>query len=152
MRWREIAPLYTTVDERGYAPQRQHSGDVGWDLSASVDVAVPPGKLVDIPTGVRMALPEGIWLLLTARSSTFRRHQLMVLDGVIDSGFRGELLVSVYNLGSRTVQVAQGWRLAQVIPHRNFTDNLDLLQVSELLFDALPAVDSRGVSGFGSTG
>lgn len=148
----EIWPLYSTVDERGLPLHRQHAGDVGWDLSASMDVSVPPGKLVDIPTGVRMALPPGIWLLLTARSSTFRRHQLMVLDGVIDSGFRGELLISVYNLGPRTVQVAQGWRLAQVIPHRNFTNELQLRQVSPSLFATLPAADGRGESGFGSTG
>lgn len=136
----------------GRMPTRQHAGDVGWDLAASEGVQVPPGQLVDIPTGVRMALPEGLWLLLTARSSTFRRHKLMVLDGVIDSGFRGELLMSVYNLGDQTVSVKRGWRLAQAIPHRNFTNSLQLTPCSAADFTSLPAADVRGDAGFGSTG
>lgn len=132
-------------------PPRTHPGDVGFDLAALVDAAIKPGELMDIPTGVRLALPDDTWVLLTSRSSTFRKHRLLILDGVIDSGYRGELFISAYNLSHRRVEVHAGQRLAQVIPHRNITRGYQIEPINPYQFEALPH-DGRGAAGFGSTG
>ena len=97
-------------------------------------------------------MPPEVWLRLTARSSTIRKMGLMVVDGVIDSGFRGELLVAVVNLSDRPRVVESGMRLAQVIPHERISDRLDIRPVESGAFNRLPQFDARGESGFGSSG
>ena len=140
------------LDGHACLPPRAHPGDVGFDLAALAGASVPPGELVDIPTGIRLALPDDTWVLLTSRSSTFRRHRLMVLDGVIDSGYRGELFMSVFNLGHDVVEVQAGQRLAQIIPHRNISREYRITPIDPAHFDRLPSSDGRGAAGFGSTG
>lgn len=139
------------LHEGASLPPRVHPGDVGFDLAALTDAVIPPGELVDIPTGVHLALPDDTWVLLTSRSSTFRNQRLLILDGVIDSGYRGELFISAYNLSHRRAEVQAGQRLAQVIPHRNITRDYEIVPINPHQFDALPH-DGRGSAGFGSTG
>lgn len=78
-----------------HAPKRH--GDVGWDLEAAKDVTIEPGQAVDVPTNVRLQLPEDLWAEIRARSSIARRG-LQVDAGTIDPGYRGPLYALVRNM------------------------------------------------------
>ncbi len=132
---------------QGPQPQKSYSGDAGWDLVSTKEVLVGPEMVADIPTGLFMAMPHGFWAHLVSRSSTTKRHGVIVLDGIIDNGYRGEMFVQVYNpnggLGGQR-RIPAGTRLAQLIFHR-------IYEVSWLEQAILPEA-TRGINGFGSSG
>ena len=127
-------------------PQRYYPGDAGFDLVCSEDVKVGFRAFVDVPCGVSVALPPGVWALIIGRSSTLRQRELMVAPGVIDNGWRGPLFAGVWNLGRTPTEVRAGDRVAQLIPFPLTAAELALERVGEL-----PPGD-RGDAGFGSTG
>lgn len=130
----------------GIMPYQAHRGDAGYDLWVSRPTVIEPGMFVDIHCDVAMQLPPDVWGLIIGRSSTIRKRGLLVVPGIIDSGFRGELFAGVWNLGTEPVEVSNGERLAQFIPMPLLSDGLELQQRSEL------DDHDRGVNGFGSTG
>lgn len=140
-------PVYITVEVGAQAPTQSHPGDAGFDLYSYGDHLIEPGQFLDVPTGIRVQLPSGAWAMITGRSSTIRRHELMVSTGIIDSGYRGPLFAAVTNLnGLRPFQVKDGMRLAQLIPFPNLADRLEMTIAREL------SPSERGESGFGSSG
>jgi dUTP pyrophosphatase len=134
--------LYWTGE--GERPTKSHPGDAGWDLFSFDTFAVGPKSLSDIRTGVSVALPHGYYGHIMGRSSTFRVHQLQVIEAVIDSGYRGELFFQVYNPGEHTVHVDKGRRLAQLIILP--VPSVEWCRVQDL------TSSSRGDRGFGSSG
>lgn len=145
------APILFHVEQDDLDPIRNYRGDAGYDLLCAENIQVPPHTFRDIRTGVRVALPPGVWLRICGRSSTIRNRSLMVTEGVIDTGFRGELKVGVWNLGSRTQQIRRGDRLAQAIPMPNLATYLLREHLSSQEFEELEQFDGRGEQGFGST-
>lgn len=144
--------LAFAVGEGGTMPTRAYSGDAGYDLYVSRSVDVPPGGFVDVHTDIRVALPSHLWARIVGRSSTLRNRGLLVVEGVIDSGYRGWLYSGVRNMTDAPVSVRKGERLAQLIPHLNVAAALpEATGVSQADFDALPH-DGRAHSGFGSSG
>jgi dUTP pyrophosphatase len=127
-------------------PTRAYSDDAGFDLYVSEDRSVAPGEFVDIPCAVAVELPPHTWALLTGRSSTLRKKRLLVNQGVIDPGYRGELFAGVWNLSAEPVEVKAGERVAQLIPMHNQALTFDLFEVEQL------ASHPRGEQGFGSSG
>lgn len=130
--------------EQVTVPTKAHASDAGWDLYVAQSTEIPPGAFADVPCGVGCALPSGTWGLLTGRSSTLRNRGLLVHQGVIDEGYRGELYAGVFNLGSDVAVVETGARIAQliVIPmHAHTGVFVDSLRPGE-----------RGARGFGSSG
>lgn len=125
---------------RGYA----RAGDCGADLACATGIEVLPRTGADIPLGCKLQAPDDCWIWLTARSSTWGRLGLIVIDGVIDSGFRGDLFARVYNPGLCSVHVQAGDRIVQVIA-------MPLLRMRFIQVDALETSE-RGENGFGSTG
>lgn len=99
-----------------------------------------------MPTGVSIALPNGYVGLVHPRSGLAAKYGVTVLNtpGTIDAGYRGEILVTLYNSSDDAFEISRGDRIAQLViqefSHANF------LPVEEL-----PGSE-RGVSGFGSTG
>jgi dUTP pyrophosphatase len=120
-----------------------YPGDAGADLSCSVDTVIGPYAVGEISTGVRIALPTDAWGLIIARSST-RRLGLLIYHGVIDSGYRGEMIIVISNITPNSVMVTRGTRLAQLIVVPRPT-----VEWEEV--DVLPPGD-RGTRGWGSTG
>jgi dUTP pyrophosphatase len=109
-------------------------------------MVIEPSTFVDVPLGVAIKVPEGTWGLLTARSSTLRKHGLMVAQGVIDCGYTGPLFAGVWNMADKPVKIEPGMRLVQYILMTNASLDVDAQEVAEL-----PKTD-RGASGFGSSG
>jgi dUTP pyrophosphatase len=101
-------------------PKYETTGAAGFDLASSVDMTVQPGEVALVPTGLVLAVPEGHFLGVFARSSTPLKRGLMVANGVgiVDSDYCGatdEIKIEVYNFTPRPVTVARGDRLAQGI-------------------------------------
>jgi len=140
------ALLYTLLTPTATAPTKAYADDAGFDLYCDADLVVEPATFVDVPLGVAIKVPEGTWGLLTARSSTLRKHGLMVAQGVIDCGYTGPLFAGVWNMTDQPVQITRGMRLVQYILMTNAS-----LNVNALLIDELPKTE-RGASGFGSSG
>jgi len=127
-------------------PSRAYVDDAGFDLYISEDTSVKRGQFVDVPCAVAVELPSDTWALLTGRSSTLRKHNLMVNQGVIDPGYRGELFAGVMNLGKKTVHLKKGDRVAQLILMHNKSLKRHLVPAQELKHHP------RGESSFGSSG
>ncbi|XAO35665.1 deoxyuridine triphosphatase [Microbacterium phage FireCastle] len=127
-------------------PIRAHSDDAGFDLFVARETLVPAHGFADVPSGVRMQLPNGYWGMLTGRSSTIRKRGLLVVQGIIDTGYTGELFSAVWNLTDKPVLIEEGDRVAQLIILPNSTQQ-SVLRRSDGLGDT-----KRGSNGFGSSG
>lgn len=128
------------------APYKKHFGDAGWDLFVSRECVIPPGATVDVHTDIKMDMPPYLYARIVGRSSTLRKHQLMVNEGIIDNGYTGELFVCIHNLGKKPFHVKKGMRLAQVLFHT--IEDVRWSEVSVIV----PTPGGRGDNGFGSTG
>lgn len=138
--------LYVRMDNGAVPPSTSYEGDAGFDLYALEDTWVGVGKFVDVPMGCSVQLPDGVWGLLTGRSSTVRKLDLLVTTSIIDTGYRGPLFAGVRSLRSDDYLVAKGDRIAQLIPLPNLASNMHVTPV-----DVLSPSD-RGEAGFGSSG
>ena len=127
-------------------PIRAHCDDAGWDLYVSQTVTVPPHGFMDVPSGVSIQLPNGYWGMLTGRSSTIRKRGLLVVQGIIDTGYTGELFSAVWNLTAEPVTLTRGERVAQLIILPNSTAQTVMVQAETL------DETTRGWAGFGSSG
>ena len=120
----------------------------GADLHACLPepVTVLPGETVFVPTGFAMEVPKGCAGLIYARSGLACKRGLAPANkvGVIDSDYRGEVIVALHNHSANPQTVAQGERIAQLVITPVFTPGFRQV---ETLDDTL-----RGDGGFGSTG
>lgn len=120
----------------------------GADIYACLDAAVtiPAGKTVFIPTGLAMEVPRGCAGLIYARSSMGSKRGLAPANkvGVIDSDYRGQIMVALHNHSQEDQVVNPGERVAQLIITPVFTPGFREV-------DDLSETD-RGSGGFGSTG
>jgi dUTP pyrophosphatase len=147
--WPKVVPLPLYIQRLrpdATLPTRAYKGDAGFDLYVCEHRLILPDQFVDVPTGVAIEPPPGYWFRITGRSSTWRKLSCLVVEGVIDEGFRGELFVGVRNMGTAPVELQAGDRVAQMIPHRTIAASMDAIEVEDL------APSDRGQAGFGSTG
>ncbi len=138
---------FTKVRPEGELPQARHPGDAGLDLRAAAGVTVKPGERAMVPTGVAVAIPDGHAGLVLPRSGLASGRGLTLANapGLIDAGYRGEVICAVVNLDPHeAVEIAPGDRIAQLVV-------VALPTVSPRFVDELPD-SSRGEGGFGSTG
>lgn len=96
-------------------PEYGRKGDAGLDLFSTKKVVIKPGEKQEIPTGIAIELPEGYASLIWAKSGLGLGHGLVVLGGVIDSNYRGEYIVGIYNSGSKEYTFQAGEKIAQVL-------------------------------------
>lgn len=134
------------LGENAKPPYKKHSGDAGWDLYVSRDVKIPAGETVDVHTDIKIDMPPYLYARITGRSSTLRKHKLLVNEAIIDNGYTGELFICVHNMSNKDFHVKQGMRLAQVLFHK--IEDVRWSEVDEVV----PIPGKRGNDGFGSTG
>jgi dUTP pyrophosphatase len=138
---------FKRVRPEGALPASQHEGDAGLDLRAAIDATIKPGERVMVPTGVAVAIPDGHAGLVLPRSGLASKQGLTLANapGLIDAGYRGEVICSVINLDrDETVEIRTGDRIAQLVV-------VALPQVAPDWADDLPQ-SGRAEGGFGSTG
>ncbi|MGV2432026.1 MAG UNVERIFIED_CONTAM: dUTP diphosphatase [Rickettsiaceae bacterium] len=120
----------------------------GVDLSAAIenDFIINPGEIKLVPTGIAIALPQGLEAQIRPRSGLAAKHGITVLNtpGTIDSDYRGEIKVILINHGKESFTISNGMRIAQMVLAKHEVAEFEL---SENLDDTV-----RGAGGFGSTG
>lgn len=138
--------LWRSVHPAANPPSRAYSGDAGLDLGTVEDVELSHGVPAMLRTGVAAAVPDGWWGLMKGRSSSRVKLGLTIHDGVIDSGYRGELMIGVTLIDQSLskLKIPAGTRLAQYILVPTFAGTV--CQVEEL------PEHERGDNGYGSSG
>jgi dUTP pyrophosphatase len=130
-------------------PDRAYAGDAGYDLAAAENVVLAPGERAVVRTGIAIAVPDGYAGLMLPRSGLAVRHGISLVNapGLIDPGYRGELMVPLINHDrAETFEVETGMRIAQLV----------LVRATEARFMSVELLeegaDGRGEGGFGSSG
>lgn len=118
--------------------------DAAMDLSSCVECWIEPGGRKSVPTGISVELPAGYWAEVRPRGGLSYNYGIMAHVGTIDPGYRGEIMVILYNHGDRPFQVSQGMRIAQLLVSRY---SQVVLQEADELSDS-----DRGEGRFSSTG
>ncbi len=120
----------------------------GMDLIAAVTepITIGSGKIVVVPTGIALALPEGFEAQIRPRSGLAANFGITVLNapGTVDADYRGEIKVILINHGSRSFTVERGVRIAQMV----------LAKYERVVLNEVSSLNDtvRGSNGFGSTG
>lgn len=129
-------------------PERQTSGSVGYDISACIseDVIIHPGETGMIGSGLAIALEPGYAAFIYARSGLGIRHGITPANcvGVIDSDYRGEIIVGLRNASQVPFTVKNGDRIAQMVVAKCALPDIELCENLD--------ETTRGAGGFGSTG
>ncbi len=129
-------------------PERMSTGASGFDLKAALNapVVVPAGERKLIPSGVFMAMPEGLEAQVRPRSGLALKHGITVLNtpGTIDCDYRGEIGVILYNTDTQPFKLEPGMRIAQLVFASVIVPEIET--VSEI------EQTERSSGGFGHTG
>lgn len=125
-------------------PTHGHPGDAGMDFYALEDVVFTPGKQEKVPTGIAVEIPEGHVGLIWDKSSISFNLGLKVFGGVIDAGYRGEIIMCLLNTSNKEVLLTKGHKIAQMIIQK--FEHCDIMEVKEL------SETVRGGGREGSTG
>ena len=125
-------------------PSKANEDDAGWDLYAAEDVIIEPSERILIGTDIAMSIPAGYVGLIWDRSGMATKRGVHCFAGVIDSGYRGEVKVCLWNSSNDHCIINKGERIAQLLVQP--VPLFPLLEVQDL--DAT----QRGVGGFGSSG
>ena len=140
---RMIIPI-KKLKEDAILPSYAHTHDAGMDLYTVKDLLIKNGERANIPTGIAMAIPEGYAGLIWDKSGLSMNHGLKTLGGVVDAGYRGEIMVGVVNVGGKDYMLEKGNKIAQMLIQK--VESPTLKEVTDLVGS------ERGGKGFGSTG
>ena len=140
---------FRRVRPEAKVPERAYAGDAGYDLAAAESATLTPGGRAIISTGIALAVPDGYAALVLPRSGLATKFGVSLVNapGLIDPGYRGELLVPLVNHDrEETFEVKVGMRIAQLV----------LVRAAEASFVAVELLeegaDGRRAGGFGSSG
>jgi dUTP pyrophosphatase len=145
----ETLPVRITLEPHAFAaPAYQTEHAAGLDVYAAVEesLTIPPGRVVAVPTGVRLEIPEGWEAQVRPRSGLALRHSIGIPNGpgTIDADYRGEVQVLLINFGSEPYVVRRGDRVAQLV----------FARVARVALETAAKLHSsaRGDGGFGHSG
>lgn len=132
------------TDESAITPSQGSEEAAGYDLCALKETVIPPKGKGLVSTGIEMAIPFGAYGRIAPRSGLAWKNFIDVGAGVIDSDYRGEVKVLLFNFGEEEFKVSKGDRVAQII----------IEKVVPTMIKEVPELPSskRGEGGFGSTG
>lgn len=127
-------------------PTRGTVSSAGLDIYSTEKATIHAGRYMPITTGLELEIPAGHFGMLVPRSGLAAKSQVSVVNspGIIDSDFRGELMVLVENRGQDLFVINVGDRIAQLVI-------MPYAEIEPVLVDSLSSTD-RGAGGFGSTG
>ena len=127
-------------------PCRQTQGSAGFDLCAAEETVIPAHGFGSVGTGLAVELPERTEAQVRPRSGLATKHGIGVLNspGTIDSDYRGEIRVVLFNTSNQDYKINRGDRIAQII--FSVLADVELVEADSL------SETSRGAGGFGHTG
>lgn len=131
---------------KGDVPQliKKNHNDAGFDIASNEDIEILPHNSRLISTGLYIKIPQGYVGIIKSRSSLSVAYELEVGAGVIDSDYRGEIIVHLYNHGNYAYNLSKGDRIAQLLV-------IPVVLNSFIEVEKLDETE-RGEQGFGSTG
>ncbi len=132
------------LDPEAVLPSYAHPGDAGLDMYASETVTVSPGEIGKIKSGIAVEVPDGYVGLFWDKSGLSMKNGIKVISGVLDSGYRGEIVYGVVNVGKEPYTFEKGHKVLQMLVQ-------PIMRVEVVESDELTDT-SRGSGGFGSTG
>ena len=134
------------IHEGAKVPTRAHATDARLDLYACAEggFVIAPMCGVVVPSGIAMSIPDGYVARVLPRSGLAIRGGIHIMAGVIDSSYRGEVKVAMFNLGGEVFRGNHGDKIAQLVIQK-----IELW--NPVVVDELDETD-RGVNGFGSSG
>ncbi len=142
---------FQKLNSHAVVPSRATAESAGFDLSVCSEepITIGAGETVMIHTGLAVVLPVGTAGMVYPRSGLSIKHGLGLANcvGVIDSDYRGELMVPLYNHSSEPFTVFGGDRIAQMVVTPVILPDVDEIPMGESLPES-----ERGTGGFGSTG
>jgi len=129
-------------------PKYETAGSAGMDVRAAIEneTVLESGKVALIPTNLKVEIPEGFEIQIRPRSGLAAKHGIGLLNspGTIDSDYRGEIKIIMFNFGAEDFVIRRGDRIAQMIISKVYRMEFD--ETKEL------AESKRGSGGFGHTG
>ena len=132
------------LDQNAKVPTKTNLNDAGFDLYSIIDTVIPPKQRKTVRTGIAIQMPDHLAGLIWPRSGLSVKQGIDVLAGVVDSGYRGEIMVCLYNTSDDVVCINTGDRIAQIIFQ-------GVPRVTMEVHDTLGS-SQRGDNGFGSSG
>ena len=133
------------LNDKAKIPTRAHMTDAGMDLCSTENLVILPQTRSIISTGISLEIPEGYYGRMAPRSGLAAKNGIDVFAGVVDSSYRGELKVILYNSDiQNSFTINEGDRIAQLIIEKHY--NFPIEESFDLSDTA------RGSGGFGSTG
>ena len=143
-----VKVLIKKLDEKVKLPEYKTTGSSGLDLTAFIKdkILIKSGESALVPTGISIAIPEDTEIQIRPRSGLAAKNNISVLNtpGTIDSDYRGEIKVILFNHGKSDFIINNNDRIAQMIL-------MPILKVDFETTETLPET-IRGTGGFGSTG
>jgi len=132
------------INELAKIPTKTNFTDAGFDLYSTINTVISPKQRKTVSTGISLEMPEHFAGLIWPRSGLSVKHGIDVLAGVVDSGYRGEIMVCLYNTSDENVTINAGDRIAQII----------FQEVPRVIMEVHDSLGSsqRGDNGFGSSG
>ncbi|MFH1662024.1 MAG: dUTP diphosphatase [Candidatus Falkowbacteria bacterium] len=124
-------------------PTRAHANDAGMDLYSNDYYSLLPGERDVIKTGIKIAIPDGCVGLIWDKSGV-SKDGVQTTGGVVDSGYRGEILINIINLSQDIYNIALGQKVAQML--------IQKIELPEIIEDEINDKTERGEGNFGSTG
>lgn len=131
------------IHKNAKLPHYGHKGDAGLDIFSTIDYVLRKREVKAIPTGIKVAIPEGYVGLIWDKSGV-SLEGVHRLAGVVDSGYRGEVKIVMANLSDEPFSIEKGMKIAQLLIQPVVV--VEVIEVEDL--EATP----RGENGFGSTG
>jgi dUTP pyrophosphatase len=132
------------LDDRARQPSKGHPGDAGIDFFSLQKVIFSPLGQMRVHTGIAIEIPDGCVGLIWDKSGISFNQGLKVMGGVIDAGYRGEIIISLYNTSNTEQVIEEGNKVAQMIIQK--FEDCDLVEIEDL------SETARGLGREGSTG
>ena len=132
------------LDPSAKIPSYAYEGDAGMDLFCLEEVDIPAFERTVIRTGLKFAIPAGYAGFVWDKSGIAAKSHLKTMAGVLDSNYRGELLVVLANLGPNTRTLEKGSKIAQLVIKPVATVEIEEAEIDD--------ETERGEGGFGSSG
>ena len=143
-----VKVLIKKLDKKVKLPEYKTTGSSGLDLTAFIEkkIVIKPGENALVPTGISIAIPEDTEVQIRPRSGLAAKNNISVLNtpGTIDSDYRGEIKIILFNHGKEEFAINNNDRIAQMI----------LMPIIKAEFEEVENLPKtlRGSGGFGSTG
>jgi len=128
-----------------YTLNHQTKGAAAWDIAAYGNHVIPAKGSAIVSTALKLSIPPQLYGMVTLRSGHGFKKDLSCHIGIIDSDYRGEVKVKVFNHGDNMVRIDDGERFAQLTLHMRYA-------TFALKVDKIDPDTERGENGFGSTG